>query len=66
MSERFITDGLWIQDIKERGRIYLLNEQRGVNALCSLMNGMDSKTKRLEKENKELKEALIRCAFDPR
>lgn len=54
-EERFITEGLNIQDNSAKGRLYLLEEQGGVNALCNLINGLNNKTNRLEKENEELK-----------
>lgn len=53
--ERFTAEGLNIQDNSAKGMLYLLEEQGGVNALCNLINGLNNKTNRLEKENEELK-----------
>ena len=59
MSEnRFTVDGLNIQDNSIKGRLYLLGEQGGVNALCNLLNGLNNKMNRLEAENEELKKRL--------
>lgn len=55
IEKRFVTDGLWIQDTKPKGRKYLLDEQGGVNALCNLINGMSTKSERLEMENEQLR-----------
>ena len=56
MSEnRFTVDGLNIQDNSIKGRLYLLGEQGGVNALCNLLNGLNNKMNRLEAENEQLK-----------
>lgn len=57
-DKRFVTDGLWIQDTKPKGRKYLLDEQGGVNALCNLINGMSIKSERLEMENEQLKQQI--------
>ena len=59
MSEnRFTVDGLNIQDNSIKGRLYLLGEQGGVNALCNLLNGLNNKMNRLEAENEQLKKRL--------
>lgn len=58
MTERFTVDGLTIAENSPNGRKYLLEYQGGVNALCSRINGLFDKSKRLEKENKELKEQV--------
>ncbi len=57
-AKRFTVDGLNIQDNSIKGRLYLLEEQGGVNALCNLINGLNNKTTRLEKENEKLKSEL--------
>ena len=54
-EERFTVDDLNIQDNSPKGSLYLLEEQGGVNALCNLINGLNTKTNRLEKENEQLK-----------
>ena len=59
MSEkRFTVDGLNIQDNSPKGRLYLLDEKGGVNALCNLMNGLNNKKNRLEKENEQLRNSM--------
>lgn len=60
MTERFTVDGLTIAENSPKGRKYLLKHQGGVNALCNRINGLFDKSKRLEKENKELKYHLNR------
>jgi len=55
-NKRFTVDGLTITENSPKGRKYLLEYQGGVNALCSRINGLFDKSKRLEKENEELKE----------
>ncbi len=55
MSEkRFTVDGLNIKDNSIKGRLYLLEKQGGVNALCNLINGLTNKLNRLEEENEGL------------
>ena len=54
-KKRFIVDGLSIVENSPKGRKYLLEHQGGVNALCSRINGLFDKSKRLEKENSDLK-----------
>lgn len=54
-NKRFTVDGLTITENSQKGRKYLLEYQGGVNALCNRINGLFDKSKRLEKENKELK-----------
>lgn len=58
MTERFTTGDLWIQDNKN-GITYFLDEQGGINALCNIINGMNIKMNRLEKENNELKNIIM-------
>ena len=58
MTERFTVDGLTIAENSPKGRKYLLEHQGGVNALCNRINGLFDKSKRLEKENNELKEQV--------
>ena len=55
-NKRFTVDGLTITENSQKGRKYLLEYQGGVNALCNRINGLFDKSKRLEKENKELQE----------
>ena len=57
-EKRFIVDGLTIAENSPKGRKYLLEYQGGVNALCSRINGLFDKSKRLEKENEKLKNKL--------
>ena len=47
-----------IQDNNPKGRLYILTERGGVNALCNLINGLNDKSNRLEKENDELKTTI--------
>jgi hypothetical protein len=54
-EKRFEAGNLKIQDTAPKGRVYLLDRQGGVNALCSLINGLNDKSNRLEKENEQLK-----------
>lgn len=54
IEKRFEVDNLKIQDTAPKGRLYLLDKQGGVNALCSLINGLNDKSNRLEKENEGL------------
>lgn len=56
MTERFKSLILAIHDFQ--GSTYDLTLQGGVNALCNLINGLNNKSNRLEKENEQLKEAL--------
>ena len=64
MSEkRFTVDGLNIQDNSMKGRLYLLDEQGGVNALCNLINGLNNKINRLEEENEQLSEKNRRLIY---
>ena len=55
-EKRFTVDGLTIAENSPKGRKYLLEHQGGVNALCNRINGLFDKSKRLEKQNKTLKE----------
>jgi len=55
-NKRFTVDGLNITENSPKGRKYLLESQEGVNALCNRINGLFDKSKRLEKQNKALKE----------
>ena len=57
-EKRFEAGNLKIQDTAPKGRVYLLDRQGGVNALCSLINGLNDKSNRLEKENEQLKETI--------
>jgi len=57
-NKRFTVDGLTITENSPKGRKYLLEYHGGVNALCSRINGLFDKSKRLEKENKKLKEEI--------
>ena len=57
-DKRFIVDGLNIQDNSIKGRLYLLEDQGGVNALCNLINGLNNKKNRLEKENEQLRKQI--------
>ena len=57
-EKRFDVGNLKIQDNAPKGRVYLLDMQGGVNALCSLINGLNDKSNRLEKENEQLKKEL--------
>ena len=57
-EKRFEVGNLKIQDTAPKGRVYLLDMQGGVNALCSLINGLNDKSNRLEKENEQLKSEL--------
>ena len=52
-----------IQDNNLKGRLYILTERGGVNALCNLINGLNDKSNRLEKENKQLKEEIARQKY---
>ena len=54
-EKRFDVGNLKIQDNAPKGRVYLLDMRGGVNALCSLINGLNDKSNRLEKENEQLK-----------
>lgn len=54
MTERFKSLILAIYD-KLNGITYDLTEQGGVNALCNLIEGLNSKNNRLTEENKELR-----------
>jgi len=54
-EKRFEVGNLKIQDTAPKGRVYLLDMQGGVNALCNLINGLNDKSNRLEKENEQLK-----------
>ena len=54
-EKRFEAGNLKIQDTAPKGRVYLLDRQGGVNALCSLINGLNDKSNRLEKKNEQLK-----------
>lgn len=58
-EKRFDVGNLKIQDNAPKGRVYLLDMQGGVNALCSLINGLNDKSNRLEKENEQLKKVEI-------
>ena len=66
MTKRFEAGNLKIQDNAPKGRVYLLDIQGGVNALCNLINGLNDKSNRLEKENEQLKQQLqkIRDNFE--
>ena len=56
MTKRFTVNDLDnIQDNNPKGRLYILTERGGVNALCNLINGLNDKSNRLEKENEQLK-----------
>ena len=44
IEKRFEVDNLKIQDTAPKGRLYLLDKQGGVNALCSLINGLNDKS----------------------
>jgi len=57
-EQRFTVDGLNIQDNSIKGRLYLLGEQGGVNALCNLLNGLNNKMNRLEAENEHLRKRV--------
>ena len=57
-EKRFEAGNLKIQDTAPKGRVYLLDRQGGVNALCSLINGLNDKSNRLEKENEQLKQTI--------
>ena len=57
-EKRFEAGNLKIQDTAPKGRVYLLDRQGGVNALCSLINGLNDKSNRLEKENEQLKSTV--------
>lgn len=57
-NKRFEVGNLKIQDTAPKGRVYLLDMQGGVNALCSLINGLNDKSNRLEKENEQLKNKI--------
>lgn len=57
-EKRFEVGNLKIQDTAPKGRVYLLDMQGGVNALCSLINGLNDKSNRLEKENEQLKQRI--------
>lgn len=59
-EKRFDVGNLKIQDTAPKGRVYLLDMQGGVNALCSLINGLNDKSNRLEKENEQLKTTISR------
>ena len=63
-NKRFTVDGLTITENSQKGRKYLLEYQGGVNALCNRINGLFDKSKRLEKENKELKDKLFEAEKD--
>ena len=54
-EKRFEVVDLKIQDNAPKGSVYFLDMQGGVNALCSLINGLNDKSNRLEKENEQLK-----------
>lgn len=57
MTKRFTLNDLDnIQDNNPKGRLYILTERGGVNALCNLINGLNDKSNRLENENKQLKQ----------
>ena len=57
-EKRFDVGNLKIQDNAPKGRVYLLDMQGGVNALCSLINGLNDKSNRLERENEQLKKVF--------
>ena len=58
MTKRFTVNDLDnIQDNNPKGRLYILTERGGVNALCNLINGLNDKSNRLEKENEQLKQS---------
>ena len=59
-KNRFIVKDLNIQDNSPKGYLYLLEEQGGVNALCNLINGLNNKSNRLEKDNKRLQSDLAK------
>ena len=59
-EKRFDVGNLKIQDNAPKGRLYLLDMQGGVNALCSLINGLNDKSNKLEKENEQLKQGMDR------
>lgn len=63
-EKRFEVGNLKIQDTAPKGRVYLLDMQGGVNALCSLINGLNDKSNRLEKENEQLKQCLNEAKND--
>lgn len=63
-EKRFDVGNLKIQDNAPKGRAYLLDMQGGVNALCSLINGLNDKSNRLEKENEQLKSENIQLTVD--
>lgn len=55
-EKRFESGDLWIQERSMAGTTYFLDEQGEVNALCSRINELYDKCKRLEKENEQLKD----------
>ena len=58
MTERFTVKDLNIQDNNPNGRLYMLEEQGGVNAFCNIANGLNNKCKRLSDENEQLKQKI--------
>ena len=61
-EKRFIVDNFSIKDNNKKGRLYQLTEQGGVNALCNLINGLNTKINLMEEENEELQKARMNDA----
>lgn len=59
-EKRFIAGDLWIQDKSSMGwTTYFLDEQKGVNELCDLINNLADENKQLTQQIEYLRKVIL-------